>query len=889
MLGICMMITMTSRVWATDADTDAMISNDALSLEVIAQRPRANDDVISPLTIVEGDALANSGTTTIDEYLQRLPMFGSQGVNQSQNDGGYGASFLDLRNLNFNRTLVLIDGRRVVLSGIKTDEAVDVANIPAALVERIEIMPNGSNPAYGADAVAGVVNIVLKRDLTDFVWHVGSGISTDGDGAGGDLSAAYGVNWGRGNLTVSTSWSRTEPIPQSARTWARDPLDSASFAPTGALVLTRGSAATLAGHPVFAGAASSPIEDGYDTSSAAYLRGGLERATFNLMSHEALAESVTLLTDVSLSNKVSSTELPPLMLGLYGTAKHPDGFVIPADNPFNPYNQDVTLQRVLAEVGDMQTRSDSQIVRVVTALEGTLVSDTKWSLSFNHGESRTTYRTDNAVNLTRALQSVSTDPASCPVNQGCLPADYFGAGSLTPAAADYIRYTDATHSEYQESEIQGTLERAVPMPLDAPWNVKLGAEYRHEFGETTPSAVVLAGDQAGPDSAPTSGGYASREAFITLAAPLLRNRELTRTLSVDASARHASTSLFGDFTTWQTNAAWAPVDAVRFRVGIGTARRVPAITEAFGGITATALEITDPCDGVNGLLSNATVAANCRAIGLSPAFRQASALISVDNGGNPQLRPEASRNLNAGIQMNPRIMSNLSIDADYYRIHVHNAIDSLSDYNPNYIPDTCFTSVALSSPLCRMITRTPSGPSAGQISQIEAPDQNIGAIDTDGIDVAMHYRIGVGASSLRLDAYASWLQDYRVQETPTSAFIQEAGTFPNVASAGSLTRLRGFFAATYDTGRWIAAWNARYIGPATVLGQDPSSPFASAPGIFYHDLSAGFKSQGIEIEVGIDNVANQKPPTLIDGVTNTNTNTYDVVGRYVYLRTSGKW
>jgi len=189
MLGICMMIAMTSRVWATDADTDAMISNDGLSLEVIAQRPRANDDLISPLTIVEGDALANSGTTTIDEYLQRLPMFGSQGVNQSQNDGGYGASFLDLRNLNFNRTLVLIDGRRVVLSGIKTDEAVDVANIPAALVERIEILPNGSNPAYGADAVAGVVNIVLKRDLTDFVWHVGSGISTYGDGAGGDLSA----------------------------------------------------------------------------------------------------------------------------------------------------------------------------------------------------------------------------------------------------------------------------------------------------------------------------------------------------------------------------------------------------------------------------------------------------------------------------------------------------------------------------------------------------------------------------------------------------------------------------------------------------------------------------------------------------------------------------
>jgi outer membrane receptor protein involved in Fe transport len=423
-----------------------------------------------------------------------------------------------------------------------------------------------------------------------------------------------------------------------------------------------------------------------------------------------------------------------------------------------------------------------------------------------------------------------------------------------------------------------------------PWDLALGAEYRHEYGETIPSAVVLAGDQAGPDSAPTSGGYSSREIFLKLAAPLLEDTAGSKSLALDASSRYVSTTLFGGFTVWQVNASWIPVHDLRFRLGFGTARRVPAITEAFGGTTATALEVTDPCNGVNGLLSNPTVAANCRALGLAPTFRQASTLIAVDNGGNPDLKPEASRNLNAGVEITPPFIGTLTLDADYYRIRVRNAIDSLSDYDPSYIPDTCFTSANLSSPLCRMITRTPSGPSAGQISQIRAPDANIGAIDTEGIDAAAHYRIELGDTRrLKFDWSATLLLDYRVQETPTSGYLQEAGTFPNLASAGSLTRTRALLATAYDTGAWTWSWTLRYIGAAKVLGDDSSAPFAGAPGIFYHDTSVEWRSRHVDLVLGIDNVANQKPPTLIDGVTNTNPNTYDVVGRYAYLRVSGRW
>jgi outer membrane receptor protein involved in Fe transport len=879
------------------AESTTLAASDAVSadvplldtIDVVASRLDTPAADIAPTIAIEGDAIARSGASTLDDYLKRLPAFGFQGVNQSQNDGGYGVSFLDLRNLNFNRTLVLIDGRRVVLSGIKTDEAVDVANIPASLVDRIEVLPDGSAPRYGADAVAGVVNIILKHDLTGLELSAGGAVSSVGDGAGGDVSATYGKDFDRGNVTVVATWMRREPILQADRSWARDPIDSASFAADGDLQLARGSAATLSGHPVFAGAAGTPVTNGYDTSSASDLRGGLHRATLNVIARHDVGDGVAAFTELSYSDKVSATLLPPQMLGLAGTDKNSDGFVIPAANPFNPYGQAVTWQRVLAEVGDQATRSDNQVLRAVLGLEGTLFTDTAWSVSVNHGESRTAYATYNSVNLTRALQTVSADPSDCPASQGCVVGDYFGAGSLSAAAADYIRYTDTTKSAYLETEVQAQLRRPLHLLPGEPGQLTLGAEYRHEYGRTTPSAVTLAGDQSGADSAPTAGGYASREVFVDAELPLLEDRAFARMLRAAASARYVSTDLFGGFTVWQFDAEWAPRQDLHLRAGIGTARRVPAITEAFGGSTASPTDVTDPCDATNGLVSNLVVSANCRAVGLTGAFRQNSALLEVANGGDPHLKPEASRNFNAGLVFTPGGVSALRLSADYYRIDVHDAIDSLADANPNYIPDQCYASVNLSSPLCALITRTPSGPSAGQISRIDAPDQNIGAIETDGIDFGMTYRRPLGAGTLRLDWQSTLLLDYAVQETPGSPFIQEAGTFPNVSTAGSLARRRSLLTTGYDRGPWTVEWSVQFLGGARVLGALPNTPFDSVPTIVYHDVGVEWRRAPFSVRLGVDNLSNQRPPTLIDGVTNTNVATYDVVGRSFYVHASAKW
>jgi outer membrane receptor protein involved in Fe transport len=868
---------------ATDGDIE--------EIEVLGTRPKTpQSDPLAPVTIIDGDAIARSGAATIDEVLLRLPSMGFQGVNQNQNNGGFGVSFLDLRNLNFNRTLVLIDGRRVVLSGIQTDEAVDVANIPAAFVDRVEVMPDGTAPKYGADAVAGVVNIVLKQHLSGLRASVGSGISGYGDGGTADVALSFGENLEQGNFALSAAWTRRNPIAQYSRPWAREPIDTATVAPDGTLSLTRGSPASLSGNAVTANGSIGPSAGNYDTSRESYLRGGLDRTALNAIGHYELSDRLAAFSELSYSDKVAETQLPPPILGLGGTPKNPDGFVIPADNPDNPYGQAVTLQRVLGEVGNLGTRSDAQVFRVVAGLEGRLASDTRWSLSYNHGESRTGYDSRNSVNLTRALDMVSNNPTQCLASQGCVAADYFGAGSLSPAAVSYIRYTDVTTSEYLETVTQASVTHDFHVLPDLPWAATAAAEYRKEYGQTIPSTVVLAGDQAGGAGAVTAGGYDSRELALDLDLPLLSDRAIAKSLTAELSGRYVSTTLFGAFPVWKLALGWSPVQGLRFRGGLGTARRVPAITEAFAGSTTSLLDISDPCDASNGLLSNPVVAANCRSLGLPATFRQSSPLIQVASGGNEDLKPESSRSYHVGLQTEPGLLGPFAGSIDYYKITVSHAIDSLTDADPNYIPNQCFLSVNLSSPLCSLLTRTPAGPSAGQISRLYAPDQNIGGIATDGIDVGLNYRFEAAAGgTLRIDWNSAFLLDYLVQELPGSGFIQEAGTFPNVTDAGALPRLKSLLSLEFERSGWSAGWSVRFIGPASVLGLTPGSPFSRAPGIFYHDLNAGWQAGKFDFNFGVDNVFDQKPPTLIDGVSNTNLNTYDVVGRYCHLRATLHW
>jgi outer membrane receptor protein involved in Fe transport len=843
----------------------------------VTAAPRATTS--DPVTTIDSTTIARSGATSLEELLEQIPALGAQGVNANQNSGGYGETFVDLRNLNFDRTVVLVDGKRFVASGIKTDEAVDLGNIPVSLVDHIDIFRDGSQPQFAPDAVAGVVNVVLKTHVHGVQFDVYSGIAGAGDDTTQTASLIAGQNFANGFVTASLGISNKRPIPQSDRAWAANPITSTTNG------IVTGSPATPGGQVVGPGIDAlalgggrfrsfNPATDQYDFATAQYLQGSQTRVTASLNGEYDFSDTVTGFFEGIAADRRAENLSPPQTLGLSGTLENPDGFIIPANNPFNPFGTDVDLERVVSEAGAQQTITTGPTWRIVTGLKG--VADTvAWGLSYDHGESQNFYSTSNAIDLTRALQTVS--PGYGPVN-------WFGPGSLSPQVLAYIGYTDRSRSAYTEDVGQADFHTTLFNLPGGGAKLAGGLAYRRETGLTTVSAVTAAGDQAGPDAAPTSGGYDSKEAYLDLALPMLKNLPYAQKLEADLAVRGTDTDRFGSFISTKQALNYAPTPDISFRATHGTAGRPPAISEAFAGITAQLLPVTDPCDAAHGLRANPVVNANCLSRGLGPGFAQNSALIDVPAGGNPNLHPEQSENATLGAVLTPRALPGLTASVDWWQYRIKHAIDSYADTDPNLIPDTCYESAHFSSPLCAFVTRVPGGVNAGQISQIFAPDENVGTIKTSGIDfdIAATHDFPAGLS-LDIDWQTTWLLDWRIQNIGSTGFTQYAGTFPGLSGVGLYPRLRSRLETTLTTGPWSFGWTLRAMSGGHVLDAG-NTPFSEAPAIFYQDLSLSRKFDKFSVLAGIDNITDQAPPTLVDGVTNTDTNSYDVVGIFLWAR-----
>ena len=843
-------------------------------------------------TLLGKQDIARNGVSSLGALLDQLPQFGSQGVNGAQTDGGYGEYFIDLRNLNFDRTLVLVDGARFVLSGIQTDEAVDLNDIPGAFVDRIEVLNDGTQPRYGADAVAGAVNLVLKDQVEGVRLETYGAATGRADGGTAETSLIGGHGFDGGHFAAGVDVLQRDPVLQSDRAWSADPISSATATPSGAQIFY-GSPATPGGHAVGSGIDAqalgggrfvpyNPTTDFYNRAGTHYLQGGLQRQSAYFDGDAALNDSMSGNVELLFNDRRATTLQPPQTLGLTGTAKNPDGFTIPAGDPFNPFGAPVSLERVVTEAGAQTTATHGPVWRVLAGLDGTL-GNWDWSASLDRGQSRSTYVTDNEINLTRVLQTAGN--GACAAVSGCVEADWFGPGSVSRQALDYITYTAASRSAYSETVGQGRITGPLFPLQGGAATMTIGADLRAESASTTVPAVTAQGNQAGNDAQPSAGGYDSKEAFATLSLPLLKDRFLVHALNARLEARETATSRYGAFPTLRAQVAYAPVDGVQIRATSGTARRPPAISESFLGITGSQQPVSDPCGKAAGLRSNPVVNANCLAQGLGAGFTQASPLIDVLSGGNPSLHPEQSENEMLELALSPPAARWLSASVDYYQYRITRAIDSLADTDPNLIPDICYESVALASPLCHLITRIGGGGNAGQISSILALDGNVGTIKENGLD----FTLAADPPATRFGTFkigwqTNWLLNYRLRTDGRPGFTQYAGTFPGLSEVGSYARVRSRATADWRWEPWSVGWTGRFISGARVLGDTAPDLFTNSPGIFYQDLDVTRRFDRLTVMAGIDNVAGIRPPTLVDGETNTDTNTYDVLGRVFWAR-----
>ena len=191
----------------------------------------------SPITVVSGEKVALSGTVSIDEYLKDIPAFtGYQMGSQTNNGSESGQKKLDLRGLGFNRTLVLVNGRRMI-GDASGDGAVDLNAIPEAMIKRVEVLKDGASTIYGSDALAGVINIILHDDFEGVQLSARYGEGFDGGvAANNTLALLAGVASDMGSMTASISYTNQDEMTQAERPWATNDLhpqwDGSSFVST---------------------------------------------------------------------------------------------------------------------------------------------------------------------------------------------------------------------------------------------------------------------------------------------------------------------------------------------------------------------------------------------------------------------------------------------------------------------------------------------------------------------------------------------------------------------------------------------------------------------------------------------------------------------------------
>ena len=840
---------------------------------------------VGPVTVIDAETIQRSGAVSIETLLQRLPASAGTAGNQSSaywTSNGYGTTQVNLRGLGIDRTLVLLNGRRVVAGGTGANSSVDLNMIPVAMIERVEVLKDGASAIYGADAVAGVVNIITKKAIDGVEMSVRYGKTERGDGDEKSADLVWGTRGERSSLMASLNYSESGEVNLASR------APCALFEDAGQLVCS-GSSSTIGGRARLADGrrvnfnqdpAGNPR--GYETYSAAkhgynsnpFLNAvnPIKRVGFTAFGNARLTDSVEFFSELMFTNRQSEQLATPGTIG----ANRPVN--IAASHPTNPTGQNLVLERRrVAEVGPRKFFQETNTFRIASGLKGAISDKWDWSASVNWGRNTGIDGMTNIMNLDRV--DATLDAANCgktPTSAPC--GNYLGYGNLTPAVLDYIHFDTRDHGGNDQKNFNASVSGELfNMPAGAV-GFASGFEYRREKGWRDPDSLIVSGAANTNRQDPIAGEYSAREVFAELSIPLLAKLPLVQSLNLNAAARYSDYSLFGAKSTYKAGLDWQVIPALKIRANRSTAFRVPTVPELFGGVSEGNLTTTDPCNNWNTQDPNSNIYKNCQASRVPVGFKQFGPSILTTGGGNVNLEPEDADTFTVGAVWMPS--KAVTVTLDYFNIEIDNAIQT--------VPGSTKLSVCYNSPGLAHIFCGPSSftrePATGEINFLSSQPANAAQQRVSGIDLSAMYDFRAFGWNMALTGDISRLSRYDVTPFPGGDTIEYAGKI--TGGRGSYAEWRGATGLTAANGPWSGSYNIQYIGSADDINAAPTAIGARAPSVAYHNASMKYAlSKAITLSFGVDNLFDKAPPFIqswTDG--NTDTMTYDLLGRRWHVR-----
>jgi outer membrane receptor protein involved in Fe transport len=828
----------------------------------------------SPISSVTAEEIRSTQPVAVEEFFKALPA-AVPATGPATNNGTAGAATIDLRGLGTNRTLVLVNGRRLVpfnLNGV-----VDTNVIPMALLSRVDVLTGGASVVYGADAVAGVANFKLRRNFTgvDVTTSYGmTGDQRDARRRRTDVTMGASLDDGRGNVVLSIGKTKSDPLTQGERSYGITSLNSVTGAPTGSATTVPAAFSTSAGaggNPgVLSGSWQIDPASGrlvqpamlYNTNPPNYYATGLDRTQATALGNYKINDYAEAYTEVFVTNsKVAAA--------LAATGTFSNTFNVPIGNPYIPQaareqlcqrrgisaancvagNATIVplqVNRRFTELGPRYNDFDNKTLQYTIGLKGELAYDWTYDAYWTRGSADQTLTRRNwgsLAKVSQALNALSTTACVNPAN-GCVPLNVFGAeGSITPQQAAFINnsamLSQSVRQDVAAVSFAGNLGNTIRSPFaQDPISMSLLAEQRKVRAGTQSDAASQIKDEVLGTGAPTpdrTGRFSLKEYAVEMLVPVARDLPLIRTLNMELGYRHTEFSTANaknDYGSWKAGAEWAPVAMFRVRGMVQKATRAPNVNELFApNVTGLSNLATDPCQGANinkadasrtGTLSNLCVQTGVplSEVGSLPA--PSAGQINNLSGGNPALGPESAKTRTIGFVLEP--LPRLAVSVDYYDIKITDAVSSPSTtdilercYNAGQNPGFTLNE------FCGMIGRnTINGSFSGAESRgVATPLSNLGKQSTSGVDLNVAYR--VAANRLGLDSRyghfdislgANQVNRYRFQATPTAVERDCLGYYSvacNNIVSAPVYKRKFNQRTNWSFGAWSVGYNWRYV------------------------------------------------------------------------------
>ena len=821
---------------------------------------RLQAETANPISIIKAEEFARQGVTTVQEALTRIPSSQSSMGSGNAVGGNYsglptgGQASADLRGLGGDKTLVLLNGRR--LANHPYDSAsVDLNMIPISALDRVEVLRDGASAIYGTDAIGGVINFITKRSVTTTTIsaEVIRPRLAGGDEERVNLSSGFGALDTDGfNVLGVIDWHRQQAIGSQQR----------AFSQTGivrerGLDVTSGTTfpgnyydalADRAGNPSFATGCNPPFS--VPAPGGTTCRQDYTRQIDNTPDQEQIAlfvkgskrfgdGHVATLELLHSRNDVTSRTAPPPQTGL----------ILPATSPYYPAGASggpLSVNWRPLEAGQRTIDSEGRASRIVAAMDGQLgVWEYKAGLS--HASSRSS---EDFVGGYVQDAAFAAGVANGILNPFALQNE----AGRTYLASTALR-GQVQSAEVKTSALDLTASRDLMALPGGQLAVAFGAEFRHESADFNVNREIASqASSSGLSGSLSKSGSRNVQAFFAeVVAPM------SKALEISLAARFDRYNDVGNTTNPKVAVRYQPSSTLLLRASATTGFRAPTLFEKNGPPSRndTNDSYDDPILCPGGVPQP----------GANP-LRDCNLQQFKLQGGNPNLKPEKSRSYSFGGVIEPTPAITFALD--YWNIFLEDKIAALPEQTI-YGNFERYRSLFLRNP-------------DGSPFAIENFLNNLGEVKTDGIDLSLAWRMPKTAGGgLTASVDGTWVHRYDYQNERNGEFIKNVGRY---ADAVPVFRWQHTATVAWTGGVWGATVSQSYR--RGYEDQDPTTNKVSSYSLWNLSGSyTGFK--GLTLIAGVKNLLDEEPPFTNQGTLfqkGYDPRYTDPTGRALYLRGS---